>query len=61
LYGIPGLSVTWTVVYEGQGGGNFATTAVYKILLDTITKDLADPNPALMIRIDVKGDSDNVP
>ena len=50
---IPGLDVTWTPVYVGQGGGNFASTAVYKAFLDTGTKDHADPNPDLMISVDV--------
>jgi hypothetical protein len=34
---------------------NFASTAVYKILHDTSTK-----NPASLIRVDVKGDSEHV-
>ena len=56
---IPGLDVTWTPVYVGQGGGNFASTGVYKDFLDTSTTDLADPNPDLMIRVDVRGNSYN--
>ena len=58
LDGIPGLAVTWTPVYVGRGV-NFTSTAAYKEFLDTSTKDLADSNPDYMIRVDVRGNSDN--
>ena len=56
--GIPGLNVTWKPVYVGRGA-SFASTDVYREFLNTSTKDPADPNPKLMIRVDVKGNSDN--
>jgi hypothetical protein len=58
LDGIPGLKVTWTPVYVGQGA-SLASSDVYRAFLATSTQDIADPDPNLMIRVDVKGSSNN--
>jgi hypothetical protein len=58
LDGIPGLAVTWTPVHVGRGV-NFASTAVYREFLETSTKELADSNSDFMLRVDVRGNSDD--
>jgi hypothetical protein len=52
LDGFPGLNVRWTPVYVGRGV-SFASTEVYQAILETSTQGLGDPDPNVMIHVDV--------